>query len=264
MAINNANTTPLSTVIGVFPDYNQANQAIDGLRQNSFSYDRIRLVERGTGNFMDNLKGMFTGQAVVASNTMDNLLKMGMPEYEARYYQNELDADHVLVLMNADDRPEQAFAIMRQNGAFDINSRLKMPLDSQAQYNQSQANYEAKNNTTTYPTNNAPGTSVQPDQAYAGTPAVTTPDGTHNTQAAPRTNGASQSTAAVNPTTSAQTQYANKPEVVDTAATNTETGDEVVDNDPDTDELETVTENTTAENDYAANNRVASRTAQNS
>jgi hypothetical protein len=118
-------TTPLSTVIGVFSDYKQANTAIDELRTANFRYESIRLVEHGTGSFRDTLKGMFSGQSAVASNTSESLVNMGMPQYEAEYYQRELDADHVLLLMNADDRPEDAFKVMRQNGAFDINSRLR-------------------------------------------------------------------------------------------------------------------------------------------
>jgi hypothetical protein len=123
--ISDMTTTALSTVIGVFPTLEQAEKAIDELRHAQFSYDRIRLVERGTGGFADTLKGMFTGQGSVASNTADDLIKMGMPEYEAQHYQRELDAHHVLVLMNADDRPQDAFMIMRQSGAFDINARLR-------------------------------------------------------------------------------------------------------------------------------------------
>lgn len=118
-------TTPLSTVIGVFPNHEQADNAIDELRRAHFGYEHIRVIQHGTGSFVDTLKGMFTGQASVASNTAESLTKMGMPDYEAQYYQRELDADHVLILMNADDRPEEAFNIMRQNGAFDINSRLR-------------------------------------------------------------------------------------------------------------------------------------------
>lgn len=118
-------TSPFSTVIGVFPALDQAERAIDELRHSHFSYDRIRLVERGTGSFFDPLKGMFTGQAAVTSNAADNLIKMGLPEYEAQHYQSELDAHHVLVMMNADERPEDAFNIMRQSGAFDINARLR-------------------------------------------------------------------------------------------------------------------------------------------
>lgn len=120
------NTSPLSTVIGVFPDTGQAESAIDGLRHAGFGYDRIRMVERGTGSFMDTLKGMFTGQASTTSNTADSLIKMGMPDYEAQHYQNELDANRVLLLMNASDHPEEALGIMRQNGAFDLNLRLRM------------------------------------------------------------------------------------------------------------------------------------------
>lgn len=119
-------TTTFSTVIGVFADNDQANRAIDELRRAKFSYGRIRLVERGTGTFRDTLRGMFTGQASTVSNTADDLIKMGMPEQDARYYQSELDTGGVMVIMNADDRPEQAFGIMRQGGAFDINGHLKM------------------------------------------------------------------------------------------------------------------------------------------
>lgn len=117
--------TPFSTVIGVFPGYDQANQAIDELRQARFSYGRIRLVERGSGGFLDTLKGLFSGQASMASNAPDSLVKMGMPEHDAQYYQRELDADHALILMNADERAEEAFRVMRQNGAFDISAHLR-------------------------------------------------------------------------------------------------------------------------------------------
>lgn len=117
---------PLSTVIGVFLDCEEVNRTIDELRQANFSYDHIRVVKRGTGRFVDTLRGLFTGQASMASSTTDDLIQMGMPDYEAHYYQYELDSGHVLLIMNADDRPEAAFSIMRQNGAFDINSRLKL------------------------------------------------------------------------------------------------------------------------------------------
>lgn len=125
---------PVSTVIGVFPNYEQVNVAIDELRRNRFSYDRIRVVQHGTGSFFDNLRGMFTGQSSVASNTVDDLTKMGLPDYEARHYQQELEAHHILLLMNADDRPEDAFRILRQNGAFDIDARLRTsPSDVRAE-----------------------------------------------------------------------------------------------------------------------------------
>jgi hypothetical protein len=181
-----ATADPLSTVIGVFPSVDQAEKAIDELRRARFSYERIRLVERGTGSFFDSLKGMFTGQGAVASNTADNLTKMGLPEYEARHYQSELDAHHVLVLMNADERPEDAFSIMRQNGAFDLNMRLRTNLSDSATVNGAtdeardvraqeedknvRAQEEARNvraqeeTASTYPVSNAPASTPRTDR----------------------------------------------------------------------------------------------------
>ena len=52
-------------------------------------------------------------------------MKMGMPEQDAHNYQHELDAGRVIVVLNADERPEQAFSIMRQMGAFDISSHMR-------------------------------------------------------------------------------------------------------------------------------------------
>ncbi len=160
-------TTPLSTVIGVFPDLEQANKAIDELRNTNFGYDRIRVVERGTGGFFDTLKGMFTGQGAVASSTTDTLVKMGMPDYEAQHYQSELDANHVLVLMNADDRPEEAFRVMRENGAFDINSRLRLNLENgSAQPGRVEQSQAAPAPAPAQ----APGNSVPPAAPYANMP----------------------------------------------------------------------------------------------
>lgn len=123
-------TTQLSTVIGVFTNRDQANRAIDELRRANFGYDRIRLVERGSGNFLDTLKSLFTGQESTTSNNAGDLMKMGMPEQDAHYYQHELDSGNVIVILNADERPEQAFSIMRQNGAFDVNSHMRMAATS--------------------------------------------------------------------------------------------------------------------------------------
>lgn len=156
---NTTTTEPSSTVIGVFPTLDQAEKAIDELRHAQFSYGRIRMVERGTGSFLDTLKGMFTGQSSMASNSVDNLIKMGMPEYEAQHYQSELDAHHILVLMNADERPEDAFNLMRQNGAFDITSRLRMaPANDVAKAEQRRSVQETPDSETpsAAPSSNAP------------------------------------------------------------------------------------------------------------
>lgn len=186
-----ATTATNSTVIGVFPDYDQANNAIDGLRHSRFSYDRIRLVQHGTGGFADTLKSMFTGQASMASDTSNVLVKMGMPEYEAQHYQSELDTNHVLLLMNADERPEEALNIMRQSGAFDITLRLRMALPD--------ASAATPTQTAAY-TNNAQG-------AYNQAPVQTAPNA-NTPQAAFSTNSSQK---AYNQNSEQVAAYANNP-----------------------------------------------------
>src|SRR2546425_1141253 len=117
-------TSEQSTVLGVFADRDRANQAIDDLRHAGFSYNEIRLVERGAGNFLDNLKSLFTGRETVSTNAPDDLMKLGVPEQDAHYYQSQLDAGRTIVIVNAADHPELALNFLRQRGAYDISVRL--------------------------------------------------------------------------------------------------------------------------------------------
>lgn len=153
MTMTERSTTERSTVIGVFTDRGQADRAIDELRRTGFSYDQIGLVRRGTGSFLENLKGLFTGQETISANTAGDLMKMGMPEHEARYYQGELEADHSIVIVKTIEHPEQALTILRQNGAYDISSRLRT-----AQPNVPPATYECDVRPGTYNPNVPPGT----------------------------------------------------------------------------------------------------------
>jgi hypothetical protein len=119
-----ATTFENSTMIAVFPDRDQANRAIDNLRQTGFSYDQIRLVTRGTNSFVDSLKSMFS-QTTTTTESADDWMKIGVPEQEANNYQKELDAGRSIVLLKSVDNPEQALSIMRQSGAYDITTRLR-------------------------------------------------------------------------------------------------------------------------------------------
>jgi cell division septation protein DedD len=119
-------TTPeRSTMIAVFTNRDQANQAIDNLRHAGYSYDHIRLVERGANSFIENLKSLFTGQAATSTNSADDWMRIGVPEQDAHSYQSELDAGRSIVLIKAVENPEQALGILRQSGAYDIASRLR-------------------------------------------------------------------------------------------------------------------------------------------
>ncbi len=118
-------TNEHSTMIAVFVNRDQANQAIDNLRHAGYSYDQIRLVENGTNSFVENLKSLFTGQTTTSTNSADDWMRIGVPEQDAHQYQSELDAGRSIVLIKAVNSPEQALSIMRQSGAYDIASRLR-------------------------------------------------------------------------------------------------------------------------------------------
>ena len=115
----------LTTVLGVFADRERADKAIDDLRHANFGYNQIRLAERGAGSFLDSFKSLFTGQETMSANTPDDLMKLGVPEQEARYYQSQLDAGRAIVIVNAPGRLEDALTTLHQSGAYDINARLR-------------------------------------------------------------------------------------------------------------------------------------------
>src|SRR6266699_33469 len=108
----------------VFSGRDQANLAIDNLRRAGYSYDQIRLVERGTNSFIEDLKSLFRGQTTATTNSADDWMRIGVPEQDARTYQSELDAGRSIVLIKALASPEQALSILRQSGAYDIATRL--------------------------------------------------------------------------------------------------------------------------------------------
>jgi len=114
-----------STMIAIFADRDQANQAIDNLRRAGYSYDQIRLVQRGTNSFIEDLKSLFTAQTTATTNSADDWMRIGVPEQDAHHYQSELDAGRSIVLIKAATSPEQALSILRQSGAYDIAARLR-------------------------------------------------------------------------------------------------------------------------------------------
>jgi cell division septation protein DedD len=125
MTTSERSTNERSTVLGVFADRDRADKVIDDLRHAGFSYNQIRLAERGAGSFLDSFKSLFTGQETVSANTPDDLMKLGVPEQDARYYQSQLDAGRAIVIVNATSRLEEALTILHQSGAYDISARLR-------------------------------------------------------------------------------------------------------------------------------------------
>jgi hypothetical protein len=118
-------TNEQSTIIGVFANRDQANQAIDNLRHAGFSYEQIRSVEHGANSFVESIKSLFTGQTTATTNSADDWMRIGVPEQDAHHYQSELDANRSIVLIKSVGNPEQALTILRQSGAYDISFRFR-------------------------------------------------------------------------------------------------------------------------------------------
>src|SRR5437879_10657675 len=121
-----APTTERSTMIAVFANRDQANQAIDNLRHAGYSYGNIRLVERGTNSFIENLKSLFTGQVATSTNSADDWMRIGVPEQDAHSYESEIDAGRSIVLIKVVENPDQSLGILLQSGAYDIAFRLRI------------------------------------------------------------------------------------------------------------------------------------------
>jgi uncharacterized protein (TIGR02271 family) len=71
------------------------------------------------------LAGILGGAAVgaAAGGLIGALMGMGVPEDEARYYDEEFRAGRTLVTVKADGRYQEAAAILRRRGAYDVESR---------------------------------------------------------------------------------------------------------------------------------------------
>ena len=112
-----------STVVGVFTDDAQAEQAVDELQRGGFSDDEIRVWKGGavTGGFLDNLKGLFTGNKT--NTTVANFTEMDVPEQDAGYYQSELAAGRTIVLVRSGELQQAALRLLRAHGGYDATTR---------------------------------------------------------------------------------------------------------------------------------------------
>jgi hypothetical protein len=59
----------------------------------------------------------------VAGSFVGALTGFGIPEEDALYYQNELELGRIIVTVKAAERYQEAFDILRHNGAYDANTR---------------------------------------------------------------------------------------------------------------------------------------------
>ena len=162
-----------STVVGVFEDREQANEAIGELLKAGFRQNQIGVALRHvqgevrastpddggshaesgalagalTGLGLGALAGMgvlagvipVVGPAIAAgtlgvilsnaaagagiAGLVGALIGAGVPEHEARYYDQEFEAGRTIVTVMTDDQADAAAAILRRHEGYDINSK---------------------------------------------------------------------------------------------------------------------------------------------
>jgi len=163
-------TTNRTTIVGVFHDRQQANRAVEELKQLGFRDDQIGVAARHTesgdatatehGSLAEEgaLTGALAGAGlgalvglgiiagvipaigpVIAGGTLAALLAnaaggaaiaglagaligAGIPEEEASYYQDQFEAGRIIVTVKANGRADEATAILRKYGAYDMHT----------------------------------------------------------------------------------------------------------------------------------------------
>ena len=77
------------------------------------------------GIFISTIWGAGIGS--VAGGLMGAFMSVGVPEEDARYYQNELEKGHTLVTVKGEERAQEAMHILHENGALDAETRQSRP-----------------------------------------------------------------------------------------------------------------------------------------
>ena len=98
--------TNRSVIMSVFTDNAQAQQAMDDLQRAGFGPDQIRYSVRKGG-----------------TGITDSLENLGLPEEEASFYNREFEAGRTVVMVNTNDRQQEASDILARDGGYDYTSR---------------------------------------------------------------------------------------------------------------------------------------------
>ncbi len=73
------------------------------------------------GGLLASILASAAGGAVVGG-IVGALIGLGIPEEEARYYESEFQAGRTIVTVKAEDRSDEAYAILRRHGAYDMRT----------------------------------------------------------------------------------------------------------------------------------------------
>lgn len=117
-------TTQRSTIVALFQNEDQAQQAVDALLNAGFDSDQISFAGHGTPRGMlAGLKSLFTGEAMSTRGAYDDLVARGMPEQDAQYYQQEYDNGRSVVAVSGTDRLQEAATILNSYGGYGTGQR---------------------------------------------------------------------------------------------------------------------------------------------
>lgn len=96
-------------IMGVFRREADAEQALNALYQAGFTRNQIGFA--------------FRERKAAPQNLLDDLVRLGVPQDRAGYYDNEFQSGQTIVSVQANGREQEAADILRRFGAYDYDSR---------------------------------------------------------------------------------------------------------------------------------------------
>ncbi|WP_428267303.1 hypothetical protein [Haliangium sp.] len=103
-------------VIGVFRRLQPARRTIEALRESGFFDNHIGLIsEPGSNGDADASPSLGREAPLGASD----LVSLGLPEHQARYYRRELEHGHTVVVVEAHRRATHALSLLDRHGSFE-------------------------------------------------------------------------------------------------------------------------------------------------
>jgi len=115
-------TAQQQLVVAILRDRAQAEQAIEGLVGAGFEQRQIHFAGPGpaipTGGMLEKIKSMFTGQDVSAGWLYNDLMYMGVPPAQTRYYQSEFEAGRCIVAVQGTGGMQMASLILARHGGY--------------------------------------------------------------------------------------------------------------------------------------------------
>lgn len=123
----------MKTVIGLMDSKQEALKALQELSSNGFQRDAIQIMvnDKGKQELMSErggyslVEGAQTRHGFLSGGT-DPLIGLGVLEEDAQFYAEAVNRGGYLLSVSAnDDKADEAAAILRRNGAIDIDERAK-------------------------------------------------------------------------------------------------------------------------------------------